>query len=99
MDEQIYRFSGQIKQSINKILGLLEEKDRKINELTKEVERLKKIEEDQKKVIEQLQENEFLSSFGGLKDISSDKKQEFLQEIEELIRAINEISKKIVSKK
>ncbi len=99
MDEQIYRFSGQIKQSINKILGLLEEKDKKISQLTREVERLKKTEEDQKKIIEQLQENEFLSSFGGLKNISSDKKQEFLQEIDELIRAINEISKKIVSKK
>jgi uncharacterized coiled-coil DUF342 family protein len=99
MEEQIYRFSGQIKQSINKIFGLLQEKDKKIQELSSEVERLKKIEEDQKKRIEQLEENEFLSSFGGLKNLSSDKKQEFINEIEELIRAIDEISKKIIKKK
>jgi len=99
MDEQIYLFSEQIKQGLDKILSQIKKKEQEISKLKNEIERLKKIEEEQKKKIEQLSEKEFLSNFGKIKELSSDKKQDFLNEIEELIRAINEISKKFVKTK
>ncbi len=94
MEEQIYRFSKQVEERIKKILDILEKKEEQKRVLENQlIECNKKIEE-QKKTIENLKNEIFDLTLGNIKEISSDKKKEYLNEIDELIRAIDKIIKK-----
>jgi len=99
MKEQIYLFSGQIEEKLNKILTLLDEKTKRVVELEKKVEELEGKLKEKEKEISRLNNEYFEAAFGNLKKISSEKKQEIIQEIDELIRAIDAVSRKIAKKK
>ena len=99
MEEQIYRFSSQIGTNVKKIFALLDEKTKKIEELEEQVGKLQKLVDEQKKIIEDLNNKEFNLVFGDLKSVRSDKKKEFIKEIDELIRVVDNVSKKLISKK